>query len=203
MPNIYYAYSNPEKIVCVGDTYESDEPFGSFKYNAAVSVTTHKIIWSDNTPTITQRSVDDLAAEQLELAKSAALYFKLDEIDTKCNSLLSDGNLFVYGDYHYHIDRDSFTAAHLIIDLIDWGSYPADFTISWKTGDKNEVDLVNNIYTTLDQDGLKGLLAAFATHSLKVWGIGDTHKKAVKLLRLQSTSTATDIENYDHTSGWI
>lgn len=200
---IYYLTDTPTEIACVGGDFTSSWGFSSFQTSIRMPVShnTHEIVWSgdvpgEGKPNLIERSAEEILATETRRKKRQATADKLDQIDVESAKRVQDGQLFQHDGRNYYIDRDSF-----YIIFMGLSQAPDGYTRKWKTADKGD-DGINNIYVDLDVAGIRGMLWACVVHCISVWDKADAKKKEVKVLCLDDTKTVSDIENYDHTTGW-
>lgn len=81
---------------------------------------------------------------------------------------------FKFNGHNYYPDTEFIQGVFSALPLL-----PSDFTEVWKTADKAE-NGVDNIYVTLDKQGITGLAMAYLSFKKSVWSDGEKRKIELK-----------------------
>lgn len=110
--------------------------------------------------------------EQVSLLKSD-LERRLAKIDFEVNYERSTST-FVWGSNTYYVDLVTLPVVYMALPLL-----PSNFSMSWKTADK-DTDGVSSIYTTVDKKDISDMFLAQMNTVTAIWNAGDAKKKAIK-----------------------
>ena len=126
----------------------------------------YTIMWNQSTPSLEEDTTIS------GIKRYSKLQEELSKIDKEVEA--SDKKPFLFNGNHFTPDTEFIQGMFSVLNEL-----PDNYTEIWKTTDKTS-NGIDNIYVTLNKQGIKGLALSYLQFKKDNWKAGETKKQALK-----------------------